>query len=274
MSKGRPVPTLRASANIVSEWKLRQRPQSVISAKWAALWYQRRHIRVQNSSQSYFNRVYFSFYFPAVLYKILRLMLKRPASVRPMFAERLHTSLYKYSNNSHVEQGNRLWWIDVSIYLSTETTSYLILRLYMYTVISWVLILISWSWANTITHHSSPPPPDGYRTSVRSFAKVTFTLAASLLWTGNGYAGRWMHCKSVHIAFTHAQERTHTPPSLLMLQTKEMPIDCWQGQTWEKHYSQEIMPHTPPARLLAGWVKRWWRQRYEGECRVIRKPWW
>lgn len=118
MSKGRPVPTLRASANIVSEWKLRQRPQSVISAKWAALWYQRRRIRVQNSSQSYFNRVYFSFYFPAVLYKILRLMLKLPASVRPMFAERLHTSLYKYSNNSHVEQGNRLWWIDVSIYLS------------------------------------------------------------------------------------------------------------------------------------------------------------
>ena len=114
MSKGRPVPTLRASANIVSEWKLRQRPQSVISAKWAALWYQRRRIRVQNSSQSYFNRVYFSFYFPAVLYKILRLMLKLPATVRLMFAERLHTSLYKYSNNSHMLS------IYLSIYLSTQ----------------------------------------------------------------------------------------------------------------------------------------------------------
>lgn len=32
-----------------------------------------------------------------------------------------------------------------------------------------------------------------------------------------------------------------------------MPIDCWQGQAWEKHYSREIMPHTPceqPSRVL------------------------
>lgn len=120
------------------------------------------------------------------------------------------------------------------------------------------------------------PSPDGYRTSVRHFAKETFTLAPYCEQVMDTQAGECIASQFILVSHTHRNTQTHTP--LGLLQTKEVPIDRWQGQTSERHYSQEIMPHTHthtrPARLLAGWVKCWWRQRYEGECFVIRKAWW
>lgn len=131
--------------------------------------------------------------------------------------------------------------------------------------------------ANSIMHHSSLPPQvvigHPYATLQKKPSPWESPYCESVMDTqaGNCIARQFM-------LVSHAQVHTHTQP-LSLLQTKEMPIDRWQGQTLDRHYSQEIMLHTQrdthtSCSAAEGWIKCWWRQHYEGECLVIRKLWW